>query len=62
MNVESVVRAIDESGVEASLLERWRSEYREAERFDGEFSSIDVESYLDGFETILRSHVARRGS
>ncbi|MCW8172507.1 hypothetical protein D8S78_08905 [Natrialba swarupiae] len=61
MNVESVVRAIDESGSKPRF-ERWRSEYREAERFDGEFSSIDVESYLDGFETILRSHVARRGS
>ncbi|MEY7850723.1 hypothetical protein AB7C87_16155 [Natrarchaeobius sp. A-rgal3] len=60
--VEPVVRAIEESGVEASLLERWRSEYREAKRFDDDLSSLDVDAYLDGFETILRSHVARRGN
>lgn len=58
--IESVVQQIENSTVEAYFLDRWHVEYADAARFEEQFESVDLETYLDGFETILRSHIAKR--
>ncbi|WP_049928498.1 hypothetical protein [Halopiger goleimassiliensis] len=59
--VGPIVDAIDDSSVETALLERWYAEYDAASRIVPSLESVDGASYLDGFETILRSHLAVRG-
>ncbi|ELZ02412.1 terpene synthase family protein [Natrialba asiatica] len=60
--VEEVVRAIENSTVEDYFLDCWRVEYADAARFGESIESVDLAAYLDGFETILRSHIATRNA
>ncbi|WP_254764653.1 hypothetical protein [Natrinema marinum] len=59
--VASVVDTIDESGVEDHFLERWNAEYEHASEFVPEIDSVDLEAYLEGFERLLRYHLASEG-
>lgn len=59
--VDSVVDAIVESGVEGHFLERWQTEYEEAKRFESAIESVDIDAYLEGFETVFDYHMASEG-
>ncbi|ELZ05610.1 hypothetical protein C482_01821 [Natrialba chahannaoensis JCM 10990] len=56
--VDEIVRSIERSSIEDDFLDRWRVEYAEAARFNDALESVDLEEYLEGFETILDSYVA----
>ncbi|WP_226006870.1 terpene synthase family protein [Natrinema salinisoli] len=60
-SIDSVVDAISDSGVEDYFLDRWRTEYEDASRFEPDIESVDIDAYLEGFETILRYHMASEG-
>ncbi|AFO56546.1 MULTISPECIES: hypothetical protein [Natrinema] len=60
--VDPVVDRIRESGIEAEFIDRWCREYESATDYCGEIDSLDVRAYLEGFEPIFRSQLARRPS
>ncbi len=60
--LRAVVRAIENSTVEEYFLDQWRVECADAARFEKSLESVDLAGYLDGFETILRSHIATRNA
>ncbi|MFC6764925.1 hypothetical protein [Natrinema soli] len=59
--VDPVVEAITDAGVEDYFLDRWEAEYETVGRYESEIESVDVGAYLEGFETVLRYHVASEG-
>jgi hypothetical protein len=59
--IDPVVDAIGDSGIEDYFLNRWQAEYEDASRFEPDIESVDIDAYLEGFETILRYHVASEG-
>lgn len=59
--IDPLVDAISDSGVEDYFLDRWRTEYEDASRFEHDIESVDIGVYLEGFETILRYHMASEG-
>lgn len=52
---------IREAGLEELFLRRWYDCYREIEAYESELRTLDVESFLDGMETVLACHLASRG-
>ncbi|WP_440764231.1 hypothetical protein [Natronorubrum sp. DTA7] len=60
--VEPIVAAIRESDIEGSFVDRWRREYDDAARFVDAVESVDLRTYLEGFETIFRAQLANRPS
>lgn len=60
--VDAVVDRIRDSGIEAAFVDRWHREYEAAAEYDGAVDSIDVRAYLEPFEPIFRSQLARRPS
>ncbi|WP_222918470.1 terpene synthase family protein [Natrinema sp. SYSU A 869] len=60
--VDPVVDRIRDSGIEAEFVDRWCREYEAATEYCDEIESIDVRAYLEGFEPIFRSQLARRPS
>lgn len=59
--VESVADAIIESGAEGYFLDRWETEYEEAKQFASSIESVDIDAYLEGFETVFDYHMASEG-
>ncbi|ELY86342.1 terpene synthase family protein [Natrinema altunense] len=60
--VDPIVDRIRESGIEAEFIDQWCREYESATDYCGEIDSLDVRAYLEGFEPIFRSQLARRPS
>lgn len=61
-SVDSVVAAIRESSVEEHFVDRWDDEYAAAATFASAADSVDLQTYLEGFETIFRAQLANRPS
>lgn len=59
--VASIVETIRDSCVEEYFLNRWEAEREEANRLESAIGSVDVEAYLEGFETVLRYQLASEG-
>ena len=60
--VEPIVERIRDSGIEAEFVDRWCREFEAGTDYCGEIDSVDVRSYLEGFEPIFRSQLTRRPS
>ncbi|AGB31317.1 hypothetical protein C488_00884 [Natrinema pellirubrum DSM 15624] len=58
--VADVIERIRESGIETTFVERWEREFETAIDACGDGESFDVRAYLEGFEPIFRSQLARR--
>ncbi len=58
--VAPVIERIRESGIEAAFAERWAREFETAIDACGDGESFDARAYLEGFEPIFRSQLARR--
>ncbi|WP_254523833.1 hypothetical protein [Natrinema caseinilyticum] len=59
--VRPVIESIEESDVVDRFLQCWRAEYEKAMQFESAIDSIDVGTYLDGFERILDYHISSEG-
>ncbi|WP_254768288.1 hypothetical protein [Salinilacihabitans rarus] len=59
--VETIARRIDENDVEDFYLRQWHEDFAAVEALEPVIESVDVESYLEGFETVRRYHVASEG-
>lgn len=53
---ETIIRTIRDHGIEDVFLRQWHEELAAAREFEGEFDSVDVETYLDGIETVMEYH------
>lgn len=59
--VATIAETIQDHRVEEVFLSRWREELACARDLEGDIDSVDIESYLDGIETVMRYHLASRG-
>ncbi|ELY51719.1 hypothetical protein [Natronolimnohabitans innermongolicus] len=60
--VEPVVDRIRDSEIEAAFVDRWCQEYDAAVAYADDVDSVDVCDYVESFEPIFRSQLARRPS
>lgn len=60
--VDPVVERIRDSGIEAEFVDEWRHEYDAATDYCDLIETVDVRAYIEGFEPIFRSQLARRPS
>ncbi|SEP78467.1 terpene synthase family protein [Natrinema salaciae] len=60
--VDPVVERIREADIEAEFVDQWRREYDAATAYCDRIDAVDVRDYLEGFEPIFRSQLARRPS
>lgn len=58
---EELADRIRNHGIEAEFLTRWERHYHSLRLLDDELDAIDLESFIDGTEEILRYHLASRG-
>lgn len=56
-----IVDAVKENGIEQDLLDAWSRNHREARDLVSQTTSVDLEEYLDGMETVLQYHLVSRG-
>lgn len=56
-----VARRIHEAGIEEEFLQQWTTYYEEIERLQTDVETVDVDSFLQGMETVLECHLASRG-
>jgi CheY-like chemotaxis protein len=57
----ALIDRIKERGVEKRLLMRWELNYHQLRSYDEELTTVDLGSFIDGTEDVLRYHLASTG-
>lgn len=58
---DAVEQRIHEADIEELFLRRWFECHREIRAYESSVRTVDVDSFLDGLETVLLGHLASRG-
>ena len=58
---DALVEAIADRRVEAEFVEQWAENRRQILRRAGGVESVDVESFVEGMDAVMRHHLASRG-
>lgn len=56
-----VIDQIEDAGIEQHLLTQWHQHHNSLVELTEQFETIDITSYANGTETILRHHLAAKG-
>ena len=60
-NADEVVSRITHSGIETDLLTTWEHHFHQLKRYDDDLETIDLGSFIEGTEEVLRYHLASTG-
>lgn len=58
---DQLVEAIDDQRIEAMFAERWTENRRQIPRRASAVESVDVESFVEGMDAVMRHHLASKG-
>lgn len=56
-----IATSIRDAAIEERFLQQWIDLYSDVETYQSELETVDVESVLDGMNTVLECHLASRG-